>query len=270
MEVDSSRWEILREWKEGRRGYLGVKCKICSEHVERARKEQIYGSKLRQCACNRTVLGKPFETGERVGRLVVVGRSGATDKNSIWEVRCDCGNTKHLQGSQLRSGSTTSCGCYLTEKIGRPVENHGMTRTKEYKTWISMCGRTSRPDESTRKWYFDKGIGVSSEWKLSFMQFYEDMGDCPEGYSLDRIDSGGDYSKYNCRWASLELQSINKGLYCNNTSGKTGVSLNQHGKYIAYLYNNGNRIHLGSYETYENAVEARLKAEEQYWGDINE
>lgn len=272
MEVDSTRWEIIKEWKEGRRNYLEVRCNICNTHFDRSRKEQIFGKVLRQCECDKTVRGKPFEIGERIGKLVVLERDNSiTDNKHVWwKVKCDCGEIKYLQGSQLRNGTTSTCGCLLSDKRGSKRENHGRTKTKEYKIWTSMCGRVTRPDESTRKWYFDKGISVSSEWRAGFTQFYEDMGDCPEGYSLDRIDPAGDYCKENCRWASLELQSINKGLFCNNTSGKTGVSLNQHGKYMAYIYNKGERIHLGSHITYESAVKARLEAEEKYWGDINE
>lgn len=261
------RWDIIDEFKYGRRKYFSVVCSVCNTSHEKVRSDSL---ERRVCKCNEKVKGKPISSGTVFGKLTVIERSKYNGKNVFYNVECECGVVKELQSSQLLSGNTLSCGCSLTEKRGSPRENHGKTGTKEYKVWCSVVNRTTRPTESTREWYFDKGIKVSPEWRASFTAFLEDMGPCPENYTLDRIDPNGDYSKNNCRWASIDLQSINKGLFKNNTSGKTGVSLNQHGKYMAYIYRKGERIHLGSHDTYESAVAARLAGEEKYWGEINE
>lgn len=267
-EVDLSRWKTLDKFYEGRRLYLSVECEICGASVGRVRKDQLY---KRVCKCNEKVKGKPLKEGDVFGKLTVLERSRYNGKNVFYRVQCECGIIKEVQGSQLLSGNTNSCGCYLTEKRGAPRENHGKTGTHEYKVWVSVVNRTTRPTKSTREWYYDKGIEVSAEWRASFTQFFEDMGPCPEGYSLDRIDPAGNYCKENCRWASLDLQSINKGLFKNNTSGKTGVSRNSRsGRYVAYIYWKHERIHLGSFKTIEEAINARKEAEEKYWGDINE
>lgn len=120
MGVDSTRWEIIKEWKEGRRHYLEVKCSICNTHFERSRKEQIFGKVLRQCECDKTIRGKPFEIGDRIGKLVVLERdnSNTDNKHVWWKVQCDCGQVKSLQGSQLRNGTTSTCGCLLSDKRG--------------------------------------------------------------------------------------------------------------------------------------------------------
>lgn len=49
--------------------------------------------------------------GTRYGTLTVVGFAGQ-DKNGygMWEVRCDCGNTKTVRGCYLRNSQTTTCG----------------------------------------------------------------------------------------------------------------------------------------------------------------
>lgn len=119
-------------------------------------------------------------------------------------------------------------------------------------------------------WYYDKGIGISVEWRKSFLTFYQDMGPCPDGYSLDRINPDGNYCKENCRWASLELQSINKGLFSNNTSGYAGVSKTPYNSWVAVINSKGETIYLGSFKSKEEAINARREAEETYWGHINE
>lgn len=56
-------------------------------------------------------------TGKRFGRLVVIHRSGQ-DKHGLvlWRVHCDCGNETNVLGCNLKTGNTTSCGCYGKER----------------------------------------------------------------------------------------------------------------------------------------------------------
>ena len=72
--------------------------------------------------------------------------------------------------------------------------------------------------------YKQDGITVCASWRSDFKNFLEDMGQRPEGSSLDRIDVTLGYFKDNCRWTTSTVQSINKGNQTNNTSGVKGVS----------------------------------------------
>jgi len=269
--MDSERWEVHRRWYEGKRAYVEISCKICSEHVDRCREDALLPSgKGKVCACTRVERGKPLKEGESFGKLKVVRRVESKGSGARYEVVCECGNKKVLGASQLRQGGTKSCGCLYKEIYGRDLVKHGMAGTAEHKAWMSMMRRVNHPFESTREWYYDKGIKVSDEWNESFENFYRDMGPCPSGYTLDRIDPEGDYCKENCRWASIAMQSINKGMHSNNTSGYKGVSQTKSGRWVAYIYIDRKRFHLGTYETKEAANEARKKGEEKYWSHIKE
>jgi hypothetical protein len=58
--------------------------------------------------------------------------------------------------------------------------------------------------------YGGRGIRVSKRWYHDFREFLADMGECPPGYSLDRVDNNKGYNKKNCRWIPLENQSSNR------------------------------------------------------------
>lgn len=91
------------------------------------------------------------------------------------------------------------------------IDGRDRKSMREYSIWKGMKTRVTNPNTCASKDYYEKGITCCDEWMESFEQFYEDMGPCPEGYSLDRIDPEGNYCPENCRWASTYTQSQNRG-----------------------------------------------------------
>ena len=102
---------------------------------------------------------------------------------------------------------------YETQKnwIGEvnPNYKHGYDGTPTYKSWQSMKERCYNSNSISYKNYGAIGIEVCERWMV-FENFLADMGERPEGMTLDRIDNDGNYEPINCRWATYIQQSRNR------------------------------------------------------------
>jgi hypothetical protein len=85
-----------------------------------------------------------------------------------------------------------------------------MSGTNTYKSWVSMKRRCSDVDSKDYKNYGGRGIAVCAEWQSDFSTFLRDMGECPKGSTLERIDNERGYSPDNCVWADKKTQSRNR------------------------------------------------------------
>lgn len=145
--------------------------------------------------------------GQKFGRLLVVSRAANTKAGMRrWVCQCDCGGTTVTTGAKLRSGHTKSCGCLNKERITK----HGMHKSAEYIVYQQMKERCFNTKKGSYTRYGAKGITVCERWRVSFENFYEDMGPRPPGTSLDRIDNAGNYEPGNCRWADNATQYRNR------------------------------------------------------------
>jgi hypothetical protein len=93
--------------------------------------------------------------------------------------------------------------------------SHGHTRSstgisRTYQVWANMKQRVSNPNNPDTEHYLERGISCCRQWFQSFQAFLADMGECPAGLTLDRIDNDGNYELGNCRWADHITQANNR------------------------------------------------------------
>lgn len=141
-----------------------------------------------------------------------------------------------------------------------------------YQSWRGMKERCFNPKNSHYKYYGALGISVCDSWadsKEGFRNFYNDMGERPDGMTLDRINVKENYSKENCRWADLTTQAYNTNREHLNKTGRIGVgkkNTKTKESWYAFITYRWKRIHLGTFDNYDDACKAREKAELEYYG----
>lgn len=150
-------------------------------------------------------------SGQRFGKLSVIRENGRNKGGQVlWLCKCDCGTMKTLTGGNLRTENAKSCGCGKGESNIKFKTTHGMRHTRFYRIWVGMKDRCLNPKSKYRERYGGRGIHIDPAW-LDFENFYNDMFPTyKEKLTLDRIEVNGNYSKNNCRWATMLVQGNNR------------------------------------------------------------
>lgn len=125
-----------------------------------------------------------------------------------WICRCECGVSRSIRASDLRSGKSRMCRQCSAEASSR---THGMRDTSEYNTWVHMIQRCHNPKNKDYPHYGGRGIRVCDMWRESFEAFYMVVGPKPTpDHTIERIDTDGNYEPGNVKWATREEQVLNQ------------------------------------------------------------
>jgi hypothetical protein len=150
----------------------------------------------------------PLE-GKRFGMIRVISRGWDEKGHIFWNCECDCGKKTRVQGDNLKSGNTRSCGCQFRINSALASITHHMTGSKVYRAWSSMKMRCTNPNNKRYSSYGARGITFDPAWEV-FENFYRDMGDPPSSNSsIERKDVNANYCKENCCWIPRRLQALN-------------------------------------------------------------
>jgi hypothetical protein len=227
-------------------------------------------------------------TGQKFGRLTVLKRTDDhISKSGIrsvkWECICDCGNIVNVIGDALKSGNTKSCGCYKKEldpaiygKQNKKYNTYDLSG--EYGIGYSEDGDAFYFDlddyEKIKDYYWTKK-GMDRHYKSTInkqtvLLHRYILNIHNTNLIVDHINTHHpeDNRKANLRIVTGSENQMNRKLGKNNTSGVTGVSwLKKNNVWRARININNKEINLGYFENFSDAVQARINAEEKYFGE---
>lgn len=244
-------------------------------------------------------------TGKKFGRLIVLNLdedyeilrkqknnnkpSNSKDYERKWICQCECGNIKSIRQHDLMTHRTSSCGCLQKEQTKKAIKKYNTyDLTHEY-----GIGYVNKEKGNIEEFYFD----LEDYDKIKKYNWCESS----NGYLISNDDSTvllhqlitdfkypivdhknrnkKDNQKQNLRPATFSQNIANSKIRKNNTSGITGVFLLKQfskPKWRATIVDSNYKEHglknriirLGDFYNFEDAVKARLKAEQEYYGEF--
>ena len=160
--------------------------------------------------------------GKKFGNLEVLSsRAQRTDGGNYKQVllvRCSCGREIEVSPRVLNASKPMCADCRAKEKSAAAAKGY---KHPLYGLWWGMVCRCYDASSPSFMYYGGRGVSVHPRWlgnitpgELAridgFHAFCEDLGERPEGTTLDRINNDGNYEPGNCRWATLETQNNNR------------------------------------------------------------
>lgn len=209
--------------------------------------------------------------GQRFGKLTLIRPNGTKYGKKAWLCQCDCGNFYTQALYLLKIGHIKSCGC---GRFGSRKSNE-YDLTGEYGIGYLNDGRFFQFDKEDYerikefKWIVnsDGYVLKANNCNESMHRFL--MG-YPKGMEVDHINHNKlDNRKSNLRICTHQQNVMNIERKKKSNSGHKGIFYSEkYNKYLAHIGYNKKLIHLGTFDTLEEALEVRKKAELEYFGEF--
>ena len=226
-------------------------------------------------------------TGQRFGRLTVVEKKGSREYRPgryriYWRCKCDCGNECYVHTTDLRTGKVKSCGCLRKEILDTIGERNRSQNSFCIDGNIVHVFFNNKPEEmlvdldvwnewaSTYCWHLNANGYAATRYNGKNTIFHDiSFSNRSKAQLVDHINGNRlDNRMENLRLVNRAQNNMNKGLRSDNTSGHTGVSWDKlKGKWVVQIQVDGKNKHIGRYASKKDAINARIKAEEKYFGE---
>ena len=228
-------------------------------------------------------------TNKRFGMLTVIKRANdyiypdGKQHQAQWLCKCDCGKEVIVMSAALIRGHTKSCGCTRKEVVKEVHKKYNTyDLSGKYGIGYTFKGEEFYFDlEDYEKikdycWYINQqGYVMAYDYNVkengSHILMHRLIMCSPDEIEIDHINHNKhNNKKENLRIVNDSQNQMNKSKQKNNTSGVTGVRWHKkHQKWYAHIGVNRKQIHIGSFDTFEEAVAARKEAEERYFGEYS-
>ncbi len=216
--------------------------------------------------------------GKKFGRLTVIGESKKTDKKKriYYDCKCDCGQNTTVCGEKLRNGHTKSCGCLVKEKASLTHKKYNEWKIEDDKV-IGLINDdlffyVDIDDYElikNYKWNIDKNGYVYARLEKDHTYLHRFVMNAKENEIVDHINHlTYDNRKSNLRIGLQTNNCMNASMRSNNISGFTGVWFNkERNVWMVEIKADKQKKYIGSFTNFDDAVEARKKAEEKYFNE---
>lgn len=234
-------------------------------------------------------------TGFMWGTFVVIGQceppKKARQANRYWECLCACGEKRIYPTSRIKSQKNYSCGCVFKKENKKSRGENKFSFLDDYVKVTTANGYSFIFDyedyynsvNNDIHWYIHNNTSAKSDEKYVISK-RKDSDNCgkaiklhnyimnpPDCMIVDHIDGDTmNNTRKNLRIVTPQQNAFNKATQKNNTSGHKGVCfVKRNKKWTARIGLEGKRIVLGTFDSYEEAVKARIIAEIKYYGEYS-
>ena len=200
-------------------------------------------------------------TGQRFGMLTAIRREKSKNGKTQWLCACDCGEERVVATSLLKSGKIRHCGCLANRiKYTRKLDLH----EKRFGRLVTVRMTDKRTRKGSVIWacHCDCGNDVEVPADYLMQGNYVSCG-CRKQELKDSIGEHLTFVDGTCvEWLRSRKHRS------DNTSGFRGISKSRNGKWKVGIGLRGERYHIGTFDTFEEAQAARLEAEKKLHDDF--